>query len=89
MAEALIPEEPADGTIVAWFRGRQPCLAMVRIDAFAEQDRPLARWYHVDEERGFDEGPNTWAYVCARLGTDDGPYPLTVGARLEVPDASS
>jgi hypothetical protein len=89
MAEALIPAEPADGAIVVWYRGRHPVAALVRIDEFAEQDTPLNRWFDVDEQRGFDEGPQTWAALCKRLGTDDGPFLLTVGDRLEVPDASS
>lgn len=87
MPDALIPAEPDNGAIVAWYRGEHPCAAMVRIDEFAEEAAPLSRWYHVDEERGFDEGPETWAALCDRL--DDGPFPLTAGKRLEAPDASS
>jgi hypothetical protein len=78
MAERII-EEPADGSIVAWFRAQVPVAAHVRIDAFAEPESRERRWYNVDEARGMDEGPEDWAALCKGRPGDDGPYLLVLG----------
>ena len=62
-------EEPANRSIVAWLNGNQvPTAVHVRIDEYAEKDAPTERWYNADEDRGLDEGPETWEDLVGRLG---------------------